>query len=225
MRRALLLIWAGTALPFVLTIVNGGPDGWLPHLLFHPLYIAFLVLALWGARDMRRVSGSTLVRGLGAVLAVTVVVATAGHIGEFMAVLMNGGLNADVTVFETPLHRWSANATVPALLLGLVLVVALSVAAPLKARQQPVAPAVNRWSRSLHRWTSIVFLVVVPTALVLQDSTAVGVVGITAVVVLLLTGLQMNGRHYRARWRRRQARTGHSDVSTPSPRLTPERIG
>lgn len=51
MRRALLLIWAGTAVPFVLTILNGGPDGWLPHLLFHPVYIAFLALAFWGCES------------------------------------------------------------------------------------------------------------------------------------------------------------------------------
>jgi hypothetical protein len=138
MRRALLLIWAGTAIPFVLTIINGGPDGWLPHLLFHPAYVAFLALALWGVRKLRRISGSTVVRGLAAMLAVTAVAAVAGHLGEFVAVLLNGGLKANLTAFETPLHRWSATVTMPAVLLAVVLAAVLSVAAALTTRRMPV---------------------------------------------------------------------------------------
>lgn len=45
-----------------------------------------------------------------------------------MAVLLNGGLHVDETVFDTPLHYWSANVTVPAVMLAIVLAAVLSVA-------------------------------------------------------------------------------------------------
>ena len=48
MRRALVLMWVGFVLPFALTVVNGGPDGRLPHVLFHPFYVAFLAVGLGG---------------------------------------------------------------------------------------------------------------------------------------------------------------------------------
>jgi L-asparagine transporter-like permease len=206
MRRALVLIWTGTVLPFLLTILNGGPDGWLPHLLFHPAYIVFLALGLWGVLSLRRTTESRTVKGLATILVVAAAAATVGHLGEFIAVLLNGGFAADETVFKVDLHLWSANVTVPMVMLAMVLAVAITVAAGLSRSANP-GPAINRWTRTAHRWASLVFVTVLPLAFTLQDETAVAIVVVVAFAVLLLTGLQMSVRHYATRWRRRRRRS------------------
>lgn len=217
MRRAMMLIWGGTLLPFVLTVINGGPDGWLPHLAFHPLYVAFLGLGLWGARLVRTAGTTRAVRGLALTLMVVVGAATAGHLGEFVAVLRHGGLAADESVFEAPLHVWSATVTLPAVMLSIVLAGAVTVAAAAARSGRPGA-TLNRWVRTVHRLSSIGFVVAAPAAIAFSDVQVVGFVAIAALVVLLLTGLQMSVRHYSGRWRRRR----HAAVA-PSP--TAEREG
>lgn len=62
----------------------------------------------------------------------------------------------------------------------------------------------------MHRWASIAFVVVLPFALILQESIVFGVLATAAIAVSLVTGLQMNGRHYLTRWRRRSARATRS---------------
>jgi hypothetical protein len=223
MRRGLLLMWAGTVLPFLLTIVNGGPDGRLPHLLSHPTYVGFLGVAIWGVRRVRAAATSRSVRGLATGVAIAAVAAMLGHFGEFIAVLQNGGFGADETVFDTPLHSWSANVTVPAILVAIVLTAATSVAAALARSPKPGA-TLNRGVRSLHRWTSVSFVLVLPLAFFLQEVQPITIVLLVAFGILLITGLQMSIRHYGHRWRRRQPPTTFnvtsnqrdSDLSRPT---------
>ena len=75
MRRALVLMWLGLVLPFGLTMINGGPDGWLPHVLFHPTYIGFLAVGVVGARRLRRTTPSRALRGVAGTAIVTAVLA------------------------------------------------------------------------------------------------------------------------------------------------------
>jgi hypothetical protein len=139
MRRALVLMWVGFVLPFVLTVINGGPDGWLPHVLFHP--------SLTGA-----------------------------------------------------------SVTVPMVLLAIVLTVATTVTAWVVTRDAPVGPAYHRGVRTVHRWSSLGFTIAVPLLFAAQDSPVTAAQAVVTIVVLLLTGVQMSGRHYLIRWRRRRNR-------------------
>jgi hypothetical protein len=206
MRRALVLMWVGFVLPFALTVVNGGPDGRLPHVLFHPFYVAFLAVGLVGVYRLRAGTDLRALRGLGLAAAVVAVVAAAGHLGELVAVLLGGGFHAGEEVFETPLHSTAASVTVPMVMLAILLTVATTITARVVTRDAPVAPAYHRGVRTLHRWSSIGFVASVPLLLVVGDSPVPAGLAITTLVVLLLTGVQMSGRHYLVRWRRRRNR-------------------
>lgn len=202
MRRALVLMWVGMVLPFVLTVLNGGPDGWLPHVLFHPAYVAFLAVGLVGVRQLRSSSDSRAVRGLAAFAAAAAVLAVAGHAGEFVAVLQHGGWAAGESVFEMPLHMNSAIVTVPMVMLVIVLTAAATVA----ANARSVRTWLNRWARVVHRWASLAFVVALPLVLVTGGTGPSGALAVVALAVLLLTGLQMSGRHYLGRWKRARRR-------------------
>jgi hypothetical protein len=206
MRRGLVLMWVGFVLPFALTVVNGGPDGWLAHVLFHPTYVAFLAVGVYGAHVLRTSTESRALRRLGTAAAAVAVVAAAGHLGEFVAVMLGGGLHAGEEVFRAPLHLTSANVTVPMVLLAIVLTVATTVTAWVVTRDAPVGPAYHRGVRTLHRWSSLGFSAVVPLLFVAQDAPVTAVLAVVTIVVLLLTGVQMSGRHYLVRWRRRRTR-------------------
>jgi hypothetical protein len=206
MRRALVLMWVGFVLPFALTVVNGGPDGRLPHVLFHPSYVAFLVVGLVGVYRLRAGTDSRALRGLGLAAAVVAVVAAVGHLGELVAVLLGGGFRAGEEVFEAPLHGTAASVTVPMVMLAILLTVAATVTARVVTRDGSVAPAYHRGVRTLHRWSSIGFVASVPLLLVAGDSPVTAGLAVTTLVLLLLTGVQMSGRHYLVRWRRRRSR-------------------
>ena len=133
-------------------------------------------------------------------------VAAAGHLGELVAVLLGGGFHAGEEVFETPLHSTAASVTVPMVMLAILLTVATTITARVVTRDAPVAPAYHRGVRTLHRWSSIGFVASVPLLLVVGDSPVPAGLAITTLVVLLLTGVQMSGRHYLVRWRRRRNR-------------------
>jgi hypothetical protein len=206
MRRALVLMWVGFVLPFVLTVINGGPDGWLPHVFFHPAYVAFLAVGVYGVHVLRGSTEARVLRRLGTVVAAVAAVAAVGHFGEFVAVLLGGGLHAGEEVFAAPLHLTSANVTVPMVVLAIVLTVATTVTAWVVTRDAPVGPAYHRGVRTVHRWSSLGFTIAVPLLFVAQDSPVTAALAVVTIVVLLLTGVQMSGRHYLVRWRRRRNR-------------------
>ncbi len=206
MRRALVLMWVGFVLPFVLTVINGGPDGWLPHVLFHPTYVAFLAVGGYGVHLLRASTESRGLRRLGAAAVAVAALAAVGHLGEFVAVLLGGGLHAGEEVFRAPLHLTSASVTVPMVLLAIVLTLATTVTAWVVTRDTPVGPAYHRGVRTVHRWSSLGFTIAVPLLFVAQDSPVTAALAVVTIVVLLLTGVQMSGRHYLIRWRRRRNR-------------------
>ena len=210
MRRALVLMWVGFVLPFVLTVVNGGPDGWLPHVLFHPTYVSFLAVGVYGVHVLRGSTQSRALRRLGAASAAVATVAAVGHLGELVAVVRAGGLHAGEEVFRAPLHLTSAGVTVPMVLIAIVLTVATTVTARVVSSDAPVGPAYHRGVRTLHRWSSLGFAAAVPLLVVAQDSPLTTVLAVVTIVVLLLTGVQMSGRHYLIRWRRRRNRRDHA---------------
>jgi hypothetical protein len=196
-------MWGGLVLPFVLTMINGGPDGWLPHVLFHPTYIAFLAVGVVGAVRLRRAAPSAAMRGLTGAAVITAVLAMGGHAGEFSVVVQQGGFAADESVFEEPLHQAAAALTVPMVMLAILCTIAASVVANVVARGRPVGPTISRGLRVTHRWTSVLFVVTLPLALLLSESAWATAPPIVFLVVMLITGVQMSIRHYLTRWRRR----------------------
>jgi len=136
MGRTFVMLWALVALPFVVTAATGGPDGLLPHAVFHPVYIVFLVGAILVLVRLRAATGSRMLRALALALLVAQAVAIVGHIGEEIAVLQHGGLSAGEDIFVESLHFWSANLTVPGLLASLLLLIVITIAAILARRRE-----------------------------------------------------------------------------------------
>jgi hypothetical protein len=142
MRRWLVLTWVAVAAPFVLTGATGGPDGLLPHAIFHPVYIAIILVALFLLVRLRSLTHSPVVRGLTLALIIFQVAAMVGHIGEEISVIRHGGLEATEALFEEPFHVASAWITVPSLLLSQLLLIALTIAAVVAGRASRRHPAV-----------------------------------------------------------------------------------
>lgn len=142
MKRWLVLTWALVAGPFWLAAATGGPDGLLPHAMFHPVYVAFTLGALYVLVRLRSLASTPVVRGLTLALIVVQVATTVGHIGEEISVVTHGGLEATEAVFEEPFHVWSAWITVPSLLLSQLLLIALTIAAVVAGRASRRRPAV-----------------------------------------------------------------------------------
>lgn len=129
MHRAMVLLWVGIGLPFVLTIVVGGPDGLVPHVVFHLAYIAFLVAGLVGAILLWRATPVRVLRGYSVALALSTLAAIAGNAGEAVAVARNGGLRAGSSVYDVSLHVDSARLTVPAIMLSVLLLAVTTIVA------------------------------------------------------------------------------------------------
>jgi hypothetical protein len=65
MKRWLVWTWALIAGPFWLSAAIGGPTGRLPHAIFHPVYIAFALAAVFVLVRLRSLTqSSSVVRGL-----------------------------------------------------------------------------------------------------------------------------------------------------------------
>lgn len=69
--------------------------------------------------------------------------------------------------------------------------------------------------RTVHRWASLCFVIAVPLLLLNPGALWSGVLGVGALLVLLVTGLQMDARHYLARRRRRGQSRDRSAASLP----------
>ena len=103
-------------------------------------------------------------------------------------------------------------------MLAILCTVAVSVIANLVANGRPVGPTVSRGIRVTHRWTSVLFVVTLPLALILGESAWATTPTIVFLVVMLVTGVQMSTRHYLTRWRRHTARSALRDATvTPEP--------
>lgn len=142
MERWLIWTWALVAGPFWLSAAIGGPTGLLPHIIFHPVYIAFAVSAVFVLVRLRTLTESSVVRGLALALIIAQVGAIVGQIGEEISVFGHGGLDATEAVLDEPFHVWSAWLTIPSLLLSQVLLIALTIAAVVAGRAARRHPAV-----------------------------------------------------------------------------------
>lgn len=129
MDRTLVVLWALIFVPFVVTGATGGPDGLLPHAVFHPVYILLLVAAIFVLVSLRSKARSRTRRALTTALIVAQAVAIVGMVGEEIAVLQHGGLSAGKEIFEEPTHLWPASLTVPGLLVSELLLIAITIAA------------------------------------------------------------------------------------------------
>lgn len=129
MHRAMVLLWIGIGLPFVLTIVVGGPDGLAPHLLFHLVYTALLIAGLIGALLLWTATPVRVMRGLAVALALVSIGAIAGNIGEAVAVAQHGGLDAGDAVYDVALHADSARITPLAIMLSVFLLAVTTIVA------------------------------------------------------------------------------------------------
>ena len=136
MKRWMVWAWVLVALPFWLTAATLRPDGFLlPHAIFHPVYVAIILGALFVLVRLRSVTPSPVVRGLTLALIIVQVAAMLGHIGEEISVITHGGLDATEAVFDEPFHMRSATLTVPGLLLSQLLLIAMTVAAVVAGRR------------------------------------------------------------------------------------------
>ena len=210
MRRGITLIWVGAVLPFGLTILNGGPAGYLPHVLFHPTYITFLVVAIVGAVQLVRSQANRWVRWPAALLVVAALVAIAGHASEELVVIREGGFAVTPEVFSHPDHVASANFALPATLVALTLTVVVSLGAFYTGTS---ARSAERWTRVVHRWLS---LALIPGVVVSLASPTLSWLAIVPLVLLIATGLQMNGRYYLTRLRRLRRREAVSLAAAPT---------
>lgn len=129
MHRAMVLLWVGVGLPFVLSIVLGGPDGLAPHLVFHLVYTGLLIVGLVGALLLWSATPVRVMRGLSVALVLVCLAAIAGNLGEAVAVAQNGGLDAGAAVYDVSLHVDSARITVPAIMFSVVLLAVTTIVA------------------------------------------------------------------------------------------------
>lgn len=151
MNRLIAILWCTTFVPFAVlpwgTIAQPQPQPWyLSHLLFHIVYGPFVAVAIWAGWRLWNVGRPQAVRMIAGLVVVVQAVALAGHLGEAVSVVRNGGFDSGEDIFDERLHSIAANATVPALMAGMLLVIALTVVSEVHRRRQrrlPLGPSVG----------------------------------------------------------------------------------
>jgi hypothetical protein len=141
MSRWIMVLWCTTVLPFAtlpwVTIVREQPERWYSsHAIFHIVYLPIIAIAIVAAAQLRREGMPGAVRLLAWLLVAAEAIGFAGHAGELVAVAQHGWFDAGEDVFDKMLQEVSAAMTVPALPAGIVIVVAITVAAGLHARRE-----------------------------------------------------------------------------------------
>lgn len=123
--------WLVILVPFVITVIVGGPASGrlLPHGTYHLAYVAVIAAAIGVLLRWRAASTSTSVRRLTMGLAALQGLGIIGHVGEWVSTLRDGQFLDGTTVVDgdEDLHTLFANITVPALVLSIVGLIALSV--------------------------------------------------------------------------------------------------
>lgn len=108
MLHRLSLLWLSLVVPGTIAVALGGPVGLLPHAVFHPLYIATLVVAIVAAVALRRSTRHRGIRVLSLVAAALCAVAIVGQLGEEVVVFLHGGLHApDELMTEGDHFAWA----------------------------------------------------------------------------------------------------------------------
>ena len=126
----LALVWLSVIVPYTLAGAIGGPTGLLPHVLFHPVYIAFLLTTIVLLIRLRGATRHRGIRVLSVVAAVTSAIAIAGQIGEEFTVVANGGMHAPDSLLEQSDHlTWAVIGVLGGLFPSLLALAALSIVA------------------------------------------------------------------------------------------------
>lgn len=126
----LALVWLSVIVPYTLAGAIGGPTGLLPHVVFHPIYIAFLLATIVLLIRLRGATRHRGIRVLSVVAAVASAIAIAGQIGEEITVVANGGMHAPDSMLEQSDHlTWAIISVLGGLFPSLLALAALSIVA------------------------------------------------------------------------------------------------
>ncbi|MBS1905673.1 MAG: hypothetical protein JST33_03695 [Actinobacteria bacterium] len=129
--RRLALVWLCILIPMSAAGLSGGPDGLVPHVLFHLLYIPLVLLTMWPIVRLRATARG-VVRVLATIVAAVYPLAAIGQIGETVVAIAHGGLHPTAEVFDEPAHMAFAGVGGLALFLTLFLMSALSIVAGIR---------------------------------------------------------------------------------------------
>jgi hypothetical protein len=138
------LVWLAVAVPFVVTVLAGGPaGGLLPHGTYHLLYAAIVGAAVYVLLKWRSLSTKTSARLLMLVIAVLQGLAIVGHLGEWASTLFDDRYEEAGTGLvkgDEALHTAFASVTVPALALSILLLIATTLVAARRGRDRRRVP-------------------------------------------------------------------------------------
>ena len=129
--RRLALVWVCILIPMSAAGLSGGPDGLVPHVFFHLVYIPLVLLTMWPILRLRAAARGT-VRVLVTIVAVVYPFAAVGQIGETVVAIAHGGLHPTAEVFDEPAHEAFAGVGGLALFGTLFLMSALSIVAGIR---------------------------------------------------------------------------------------------
>jgi hypothetical protein len=154
LNQLIILLWATTVLPFAtlpwVTIARAQPQPWYSsHALFHVVYLPIIAVAIWAAWRIAVTAPQRVMRVLAWLIVAAQTAGFIGHAGELISVTRNGGWDAGEEIFDEAVHALSANLTVPALLIGIVLVVVLTIVFAASSRRAAAAGAVGRTSNHI----------------------------------------------------------------------------
>ena len=142
--RFIGLAWLAIFVPFVITVIVGGPASGrlISHGSYHIIYIAVIVAAIVVLWKWRALSSSITVSRLVIGLLVLQGLAAVGHVGEWVSTFGDASYLDGATVVkgDESLHSAFANVSVPALVLSIIGLIALTVVA---WRQTPIEPKVD----------------------------------------------------------------------------------
>jgi len=126
----LALVWLSMVVPAFAAVAIGGPVGLLPHVVFHPIYLACLVVTIVLAWRLRASTAHRGIRVLAAVVAVTSAIAFVGQAGEEAVVIAHGGMDAPDHLLEEADHLgWAIVGMLGGLFPSMFAISALSVVA------------------------------------------------------------------------------------------------
>lgn len=98
------VLWLSLVLPSFAAVAIGGPTGLLPHAVFHPIYIACLIVTVVIALRLHACAQHRGIRALAIIVAACASVAIVGQSGEEFVVMLHGGLSAPDHLIEEADH-------------------------------------------------------------------------------------------------------------------------
>jgi hypothetical protein len=128
-RPILAAAWLTIFVPFVLTVINGGPTGGvLPHAAYHLAYVAVVGLAVAVLWQWRKTTTHKRARSVIVVSLTLHALAAVGHVGEAVSTALAGTYEEDGKILRgnESVHTMFANVTVPSLIAAILLLFVLT---------------------------------------------------------------------------------------------------